>query len=153
MLALEEERISIGVSQPIGRSRFDQLASNRLDGGLSPGRDPELDPGVVDVKVDRAFAQSQNLGDFGRGLAARDPCQGFNLAMVQIYLLDPDVGSRNVGEACVDDRHQNVEIDGLGDVIVRTKLPPLQFVSSIGKGGEENERHVIESRRDLREVL
>ena len=99
-----------------------------FDRGLGAGRSAELAAGIVGVKIYGAFAQADDLRDLGRSLAARDPGENLDLAVVQTDRLRPQSGTRDPVEPRRDDRCQHVEVDRLGDIIVGAELAALELV-------------------------
>src|SRR5215831_10878717 len=67
--------------------------------------------------------------------------------------LRPHFGARDAGQPRVDDGSENVEIDRLPDVIVRTELSPLELIFSAGLSGHEHKRHASEARGDIDQSL
>ena len=59
----------------------------------------------------------------------------------------------DAGQPRVDDGSENVEIDRLPDVIVRTELSPLELIFSAGLSGHEHKRHASEARGDVDQSL
>src|SRR6516162_4108433 len=104
------------------------MSGRGLDGRLDAGGGAEFRTGIVDVKIDRAFRQAENLRDFGGRLAARRPGERFDLALVEVYELRPQLVAGDAGEARDDDGVEHLEIDRLGHVIVGTELAALELV-------------------------
>src|SRR5260370_30037088 len=110
------------------RPRADARATARC---LGAGRRAELGACVVDVKIDRPLGEAENLRNFGRRFAARHPGQCFHLAIVELNELRPQLRTRQPGEARIDDGGEHIEIDRLGDIIVRPELAPLELIFSL----------------------
>src|ERR1700730_1479763 len=53
----------------------------------------------------------------------------------------------------LDDGGENLEIDRLGDIIIGTEAPALQFTVAIRARRQKNERHDIEPRCECRQAL
>src|SRR5215813_5985045 len=132
---------------------LDHPASYSLDDGLRARCRAKLDPGVVKVEINRPLGDSELFCDFGRSLTSRHRGEHFNLTTVELHELRPHFGARDAGQPRVDDGSENVEIDRLPDVIVRTELSPLELIFSAGLSGHEHKRHASEARGDVDQSL
>ena len=66
-----------------GSLRLDQPPAGGFDDGLGAGRGAELGARIVDVEIDGALGQADNLRDFSRSFAARNPGQDLDFAIVE----------------------------------------------------------------------
>src|SRR5579872_5499154 len=120
---------------------LDQPPCRGLDDCLSASRGAEFISRIIDVKIDRAFGQAENPRNFHRCLAAGDPGQYLDFAIVEPDRLRPNAVASDPGKPRIDDGSEHVEIDRLDDVIVGAQLPPLQLVVAVGQRSQEYKWH------------
>src|ERR1700731_2491153 len=109
---------------------LDQAGGYCLDDGLGARGRGQLDLGVIDVKIYGPLHQSEFASDLGRCLSARYPSQRFDLTFVQLWKLGAQLGARDSCQPSLDDGGKNIEIDRLGDVIVRPERTPSYLAVS-----------------------
>src|SRR3981081_456733 len=68
-------------------------------------------------------------------------------------MVGPDRPSGYAWEPRRNHRCKHIVVHGLGEVVVRAKLPTLQLIVVVTKRGEEDERHALEPRLHGREPL
>jgi hypothetical protein len=110
-----------------------ETTSRGLDDRLGASVRAEFLASVVEVKIDRSLGQAETLGDLRRCPATRSPGQYFRLAIIQLRAPRPDLGTRDDGQAGINDRFEDTKVDRLGNVIIRAQLSSPQFVIAIGQ--------------------
>src|SRR5580700_1959639 len=96
-----------------------ETTSCRLYHRLGAGVRAEFLASVVEVKIDRSLGQAKKLSNLRRCPATRGPGQYFRLAIIELRALRPNLGTRDDGQARINDRFEDAKIDRLGNVIVR----------------------------------
>jgi integrase len=133
--------------------RLNQSADGCLDRSLSPRGSPELDPCIVEMEINGSFRQLENFGDLNGRLAARHPCQRVDFPIVQHSELRPYLVTGDAGQSRIDDHVEPLEVDRLGDIIVRPQATASQLVLARGHCGEKYEGYSPKPRGEIRQAL
>jgi hypothetical protein len=87
------------------------------------------------MKIDRPSGQLQFVRDRCRCQAIGNEGENLNLALAEAY---SGIASAAAGvEASINDQNQSIEIDRLGDVIVRTEPACLEFIVPVRHAGDK----------------
>src|SRR5580692_831471 len=87
------------------------------------------------MKINRPPGKLQFVRDFRRCQTVCNQGKDFNLAVTQAH---SGGASATAGvEASINDQNQSIEIDRLGDVIVRTEPAGLEFIVPVRHAGEK----------------
>jgi hypothetical protein len=137
------------------RLRLDEQARRSLGDCLNAGGDSKFAARVVEMEIDSALTEPQNLGDFRRSLTARRPRECFDFALGERDCLRRwrCIDTSDAGQARDDQGSQHLEINRLGDVIIGAEPPSFELVVPIRQRGEKDEWDVGEFRPARRQVL
>src|ERR1700749_511 len=118
-----EMQSTVGSSAIPTGSGVDELSRRRFHHGLHPRGNAELAARPLYVKVDRAFAESEDLRDLGRRLTSSRPGQCLELSRHEIGAHRLAIDAWDATQPRLDQRAQEAEVDRFGGVIVGTEPP------------------------------
>ena len=114
-----------------GVSRVDEPARGGFDHGLGSRGHVELTAGVFDMEIHRTFTYVQDSGDLRRSFSSRGPSEALQFSIIQRHMARPNLIARAPSQARLDDGGENLEVDRLGDIVISTETPTLQFTVAI----------------------